>query len=433
MKRREFLINSALAGGALSLVPGSRLWGATDPDYDGPLYIMVDASGGWDPTSFCDPKMNVPGEWVINHWAENDETRMAGNIPYAPFAGNQKFFEKYYQHMLVINGIDAQTNAHSVGVIHNWSGRLSVGYPSLPALLAASYAPDMPIAWINNGGYPESANLIRFTRLEDPNLIQSVLNPTRVPWDGNHKPWIRDEEWAAMRAAQQASLNQLRTENNVLPWHKNHRDIYYDARENAVGLDAFASLIPSAEQLEPAEINGQWAPMRRQAQLALLAFKAGVAMTADVTHFEFDTHDDHDNRQATALGIVTDAVDYLWDTAEALGLADRLTVMIASDFGRTPHYNDDNGKDHWPIGSAIIMQKNAPWGNRVVGQTDEGHNALPINPQTLQVDEANGTIIYPRHVLTAFRGLAGIDMNPIAQRFQFFDNVEFDFFNPSLG
>ena len=236
-----------------------------------------------------------------------------------------------------------------------------------------------------------------------------------------------------MRAAQQASLEQLRTENNLLPWHKDHRDIYYDARENAVGLDAFANLIPSADQLEPAEINGQWAPMQRQAQLALLAFKAGVAMTADVTHFEFDTHDDHDNRQATALGIVTDAVDYLWDMAEALGLADRLTVMIASDFGRTPHYNDDNGKDHWPIGSAIVMQKNAPWGNRVVGQTDEGHNALPINPQTLQVDEANGTIIYPRHVLTAFRGLAGIDMNPISQRFQFFDNVEFDFFNPSLG
>jgi hypothetical protein len=106
--------------------------------------------------------------------------------------------------------------------------------------------------------------------------------------------------------------------------------------------------------------------------------------------------------------------------------------LIASDFGRTPHYNDDNGKDHWPIGSAIIMQKNAPWANRVVGHTDEGHNALPINPVTLQVDEANGTIIYPRHVLSAFRALAGIDMNPITRRFLFFDNVEFDFFNPSL-
>jgi hypothetical protein len=431
MKRRDLLINAGLAGAALSLVPGSRLWGATSPDYDGPLFVMVEANGGWDVTSFCDPKMNVPGERVINHWAENDETRMAGNIPYAPFAGNERFFEKYHRHMLVINGIDAQTNAHSAGVLHNWSGRLSIGYPSMPALLAAIYAPDMPISWINNGGYPETANLVRFTRLEDPRLIKSVLRPTQNPWDGSS--WIRDDDWAAMRGAQQARLDDLRRENDLLPWQKNHRDIYYQARQNAGGLEAFAELIPSEDQLEPDEINGQHAPMRRQAQLALLAFKAGVAMTADLTHFQFDTHDDHDNLQASALGIVTDAVDYLWETAELLGLADRLTVMIASDFSRTPHYNDDGGKDHWPIGSAIFMQKNAPWGNRVVGLTDEGHNALPINPATLQVDEANGTIIYPRHVLTAFRALAGIDMDPVTRRFQFFDNVEFDFFNPALG
>ena len=431
MKRRDFLWQAGLAGSAFSLAPGSLLWGSTNPDYQGPLYVMIEAGGGWDVTSFCDPKMNVGGEDVINHWAESDETRQVGNIRYAPFAENEAFFEKYYRHMLVINGIDAQTNAHSAGVIHNWSGRLSVGYPSMPALLSAIYAPDMPISWINNGGYPEAANLARSTRLEDPRLIKTVLNPTQVPWDG--APWINDEDWAAMRAAQQIRLERVRNESNQLPWQYHNRDLYYDARRNAAGLEAFAELIPPDDQLEPAEINGQWAPMRRQAQLALLAFKAGVAMTADLTHFDFDTHDNHDSRQSASLSVVTDAVDYLWETAEQLGLADRLVVFMASDFARTPHYNDTDGKDHWPIGSAIFMQKNAPWGNRVVGRTDEGHNALPINPTTLQVDESGGTLIYPKHVLTAFRKLAGIDMNPLTQRFQFFDNDEFDFFNAELN
>ena len=42
-----------------------------------------------------------------------------GDLFYAPFAGNVAFFEKYYQRMLVVNGVDAQTNSHTVGIVHN--------------------------------------------------------------------------------------------------------------------------------------------------------------------------------------------------------------------------------------------------------------------------------------------------------------------------
>ena len=91
-------------------------------DYRGKLFVFVQADGGWDPTSFCDPKANTPGEFVINHWAERHEIRQAGNIAYAPFARNEAFFEKYHRRMLVINGVDAQTNSHTVGIVHNWSG-----------------------------------------------------------------------------------------------------------------------------------------------------------------------------------------------------------------------------------------------------------------------------------------------------------------------
>ena len=61
--------------------------------YTGPLFITVAAGGGWDPTSFCDPKVNTPGEEIINHWADTSDVQQAGNIAYAPFAANQAFFE----------------------------------------------------------------------------------------------------------------------------------------------------------------------------------------------------------------------------------------------------------------------------------------------------------------------------------------------------
>ena len=94
MKRRSVLKGlAALAATA----PGLRLPLVHAADYGGKLFVFVQADGGWDPTSFCDPKANTPGERVINHWAERDEVRRAGNIPYAPFARNQAFFEKYHR------------------------------------------------------------------------------------------------------------------------------------------------------------------------------------------------------------------------------------------------------------------------------------------------------------------------------------------------
>ena len=150
MKRRTILksLVAAFAG-----VSAMRLPLANASDYRGKLFVFVQADGGWDPTSFCDPKANTLGERAINHWAEYDEIRQAGNIRYAPFGRNKAFFEKYYDRMLVINGVDAQTNSHTVGVVHNWSGRNSEGYPTTTALLAAYYAPAAAAPYLSFGGF----------------------------------------------------------------------------------------------------------------------------------------------------------------------------------------------------------------------------------------------------------------------------------------
>ena len=119
-----------LAGAAGILAPVPKIYGASADLYDGPLLVTLQVSGGWDVTSFCDPKTNVAGERDINNWANSADIQTAGNINYAPFAGNAAFFDAHYQDILIINGVDAQTNSHTTGVLHNWSGRNSEGYPS---------------------------------------------------------------------------------------------------------------------------------------------------------------------------------------------------------------------------------------------------------------------------------------------------------------
>ena len=423
MKRRTMLKTLMAAGAAAT---GFRLPLVHAADYRGKLFVFVQADGGWDPTSFCDPKANTPGEPVINHWAERDEVRQAGRIPYAPFARNQAFFEKYHRRMLVINGVDAQTNSHTVGVIHNWSGRNSEGYPTTTALLAAHYAPDLPVPYLSFGGFSATSNLVRFTRIDDAHLLREVARPATEMFSG--------EDWTEMEALRNATVKRLEMEPGMLPGDLRHRAYYRSAfaTEGFEGLKAYADAIPPEDQLERDEVydggRGFESTLRRQAQLTALAFKTGVAVSADLWLGGFDTHAYHDPDHEWLLGNLTDSVDYLWEYAEDHGVADRMVVVIGSDFGRTNFYNAAQGKDHWPIGSFIVMEKNQRWTGRAVGETDGLHFAQRINPSTLRRDDAGGTIIYPKHVHKALRRYLGIEHTPGAQRFPFNNTEDFAFF-----
>ncbi len=428
MKRRTFV--KGVLTPAVSAVSGFRLPLANASDYEGKLFVFVQAEGGWDPTSFCDPKTNTPGEKVINHWAENGEIRQAGNLSYAAFGNNAEFFDKYYDRMLVINGVDAQTNAHSVGIVHNWSGRVSEGYPSMTALLAAHHGPDLSLAYLSYGGYSDTANLTTYTRLNEPNRIRNIATPNLTVWD-NSLRYLNQSDWETLKTFRATNIERLAAAPQLLPRAVRNRRLYVAGLSSAAteGLKAYAALIPPEDELERKEEFGRLeSQLRRQAQLTILAFKAKVAVSADLWLGGFDTHANHDPDHNWLLGNLTDSVDYLWDLAETHEVADRLVVVMGSDFGRTNHYNVDAGKDHWPIGSFIVMEKNQSWTNRVVGETDALHFAHKVHPTTLQRDDANGTVIHPKHVHKALRRYFGIEDSLGAQKFPFHNTEDFAFF-----
>ena len=428
MKRRTFV--KGLLAPAAGAVAGFHLPLANGADYDGKLFVFVQADGGWDPTSFCDPKTNTPGEKIINHWAENGEIRQAGNLFYADFANNVAFFEKYYDRMLVINGVDAQTNSHSAGIVHNWSGRVSEGYPSMTALLAAHHGPSLSLAYLSFGGFSDTASLTTFTRLNDADLIRNIATPEITPWDSS-EPYLYQADWETLKLYRANKIERLAEGTQLLPRAGRNRRLYSAALspEATEGLKAYAALIPPDDELEQEEQFGELeSELRRQVQLTILAFKARVAVSADLYLGGFDTHGNHDPEHNWLLGNLTDSVDYLWELAEIHGVADRLVVVMGSDFGRTNHYNADAGKDHWPIGSFIVMEKNQPWTNRVVGETDALHFTYRIHPTTLQRDDASGTIIYPKHIHKALRRYLGIEDSLGAQRFPFHNTEDIAFF-----
>ncbi|MEC8544209.1 MAG: DUF1501 domain-containing protein, partial [SAR324 cluster bacterium] len=363
------------------------------------ILLTIAARGGWDVTSYCDPKENVKGEKKINYWANNDKIQRVGGISYAPIGNNDWFFQKYANRMLVINGIDAQTNSHDTGVVHSWTGRNTLGAPSITALFAAAKAPNLPMTYVGAGGFNSTAGLVPLSRINNTSQLKSLSNPNSVDWQS--EPIRSFSSMSRIRALRQKRLDRMMARDDLMGRDRTNLEAFNKAVEGQSLLKTVSGKIE----------NPSWdTTLRSRMDVALTAFQAGVSSAADVeADHDFDTHGNHDGRHHQALSDLNNDIDYLWTKAEELGIANRLTVVVSSDFGRTPHYNDQNGKDHWPIGSMIVMRKNASWTNRTVGMTDAGHNAMRVNPRSLQADNNNGTIIYPKHTHKALQGLLGIE------------------------
>ena len=421
MNRREFNKLLSLAGlSAIAPLPAAAQ-GITS-GYNGPFYITIAALGGWDVTSFCDPKMNIGGERTINNWADSESIAQVGNIPFAPVGSNQAFFERFYQDMLVINGIDTLTNSHDDGIRHTWSGRLGFGYPSFGSIVSASLAPDLPLSLVHSSGYSETSGITRFSRLQSPDIIENLVNDSIVENQGTYYSLYEEGEIDRIEQFQQQRLNRLMSNSEILPRQSKGLNNLFMANSSRDELQAFAQLLPEQFESDRTKLS---------AQLALLAYQSGLSVACQLGFSGFDTHQNHDSTHFDRLAELTDLVSYLYDTAEQGGFADRLVVTISSDFGRRPFYNNSGGKDHWNIGSAIFIQQGAAWGNRVVGATDETHNALSINPDSLAVDSGpSGVMLEPKHLQQAMRQLAGVDQGSVSQLFPL--NAEsVDIFNPA--
>lgn len=426
MKRRDFLKMTA----ATSLFASFPTLLKANNDYQGMLVVTVFARGGWDPTSFCDPKMNVAGERVINNWATTNSIQTVGNINYAPFADNDAFFRAHYQKMLVINGIDVKSNGHSTGTLNNMTGIMKDGYPSLAALFAASNKSQQLMPWLAGNSRPNSGKLLTPSTMASRSELERLkrLALTNRFRTGRTDVYLQDEELALIRQFRQTQGAARMNDQQQMPKQRRQYQNFLASTYSDGSFENFINLLETADTkgLNP---NNRFFG---QAASTMAAFAAGISLTADISVSGFDTHSNHDTRHATAMTNLTSTVDLLWYMAAQYNIADRLIVVIGSDFGRTNRYNNGDGKDHWSITSSIIMANNPPWGNRVVGSTDGAHFASNINFTNLQQDNAGGTTIEPKHVMAAMRSYLNIDSQPASLKFDLSAPSVPDFFNPAL-
>lgn len=411
MNRRDFLKLTSAAGltlGGATLLPRAWADDKAEPGggvgYTGPLLVMVQAVGGWEPTLLCDPKAN------LNNSYGDVDVKLAGSIAYAPLGVEaDAFFGDHHGHMTVINGVDTATNNHESGRRNMASGRLGAGYPNLAALVAGVESPESPMAFLTFGGYDRTQGVVAPVRDGNVNRLAELAFPERI--DAANPEGATYHSAAAqglIHAARQERADQLFAAQE-LPRYQHALDSLITARAGASDLKLLQEVLPAPEA--SADF--------RKCQLIMAAYKAGIAVSANLSMGGFDTHSNHDNDHRAAMNALLRVVNFLWAEAARQGVDDKLVVLLSSDFGRTPGYNGNAGKDHWSISSMIALGHGVP-GDRVVGLTSEGHIPIPLDPATLTQAaevEAEGVRIQPLHVHRAMRGLLGVTGSDLDRAF----------------
>jgi hypothetical protein len=377
MDRRKFLGLASFAGLSVASLdalarPGARRLPPLAETYRGPRFLTISARGGWDPTSLCDPKGAAgPGDRdaVNASFLARDIATTASGIRYAPLAEFRRFFEKHDRRLLVINGVEVGTLGHEDGARHVWSGRRTDDAPSFAALVAAIHGGAREAGFLSFGGYEETGGMVARTRGAD----------ARTPARAENFDRVEPRADAIRFGGPLGTIHASRT-----------------------GADELRAL----QRRLPALDDGP-NPLIRQVQVALAAFRAGVSVAANLELDGFDTHVDHDAEHVPLLAQLLAAVDFAGEEAERQGVADELVIVVSSEFGRTSRYNALRGKDHGPVTSVLALGKGLT-GGRVVGATNERHEALAVDPTTLAVREG-GVRIEPKHVHQELRRLAGIE------------------------
>jgi uncharacterized protein (DUF1501 family) len=235
--------------------------------------------------------------------------------------------------------------------------------------------------------------------------LQKIANADAI--DGNARSPYHDD-FALVRIEQALrEQRESRASQLLLPRQERAENMLYAAQVNSKAMQRITPYIPAKIPKER---------LAQQAEIALASFKAGVCVSANLSIGQFDSHANNDKDQMKLLPEFLAGIAYLLRRAEELNIRQQLVVVMQSEMGRTPTYNQGNGKDHWSIGSIMFLGPGIK-GNRVIGATDEKQFHVPLNPRTLACDKDKGVRIRPEHIHEALRQFAGIENHALSKKF----------------
>jgi len=230
--------------------------------------------------------------------------------------------------------------------------------------------------------------------------LVSLVSPTFVSVARGTAPDARDADREARVRAWLAEELEARGEAD---------STYADGLARLPALEAFA------EEFEAVDLAAEAGRQAVAARLLGSGASRTVLMQGAAAHLaQWDSHQMNALNQDASFENLFTNLGTLMDTLAATPgptgamLSDTTDLLVLSEMGRQPVLNGDQGKDHWPITTAMLVSPNGQ-GGRVVGGTDDQLAPRLVDLASGELSESGRVITCGSVVATM---VAGYDLDP---------------------
>jgi hypothetical protein len=404
--RRALLraIASTAAVGALgSLGAVSRQARAATADRK---FLFFFAGGGWDATPL-DPKFGEDGFSPVGGTDMDPLTYRdaIGNLSWSggPDRENMSvFFRRWGARACIVRGVNVHSAGHESGMKWMMTGSSASSIPDWPTVLAARGQVEYPMPHLVFSGPSYPGNLGAAVVRGGGGTLLRLIDGSLVTMPDDPAPRIAPPSDSMLDALVYARAARFAEDHDGFAARR--AEHYLGNLERTMELEG--------RRFE-AGLDDVGRGLLDQALMASEVMRLGLSRCAIIgIPGGWDTHGGNQavGRQLDSFfGALDQLMEHLAVTPgnATPWLIDEVTVVCTSELGRTPRFNGSMGRDHWPYTSMLLLGSGVR-GNAVVGETDEGFLANPVDFATGRAS-AGGDVIGTEHVGTALLKLGGLD------------------------
>jgi uncharacterized protein (DUF1501 family) len=411
-------------------------------------FIFVYFQGGWDQLLAFDPKdpaVFTPDRVAETHIMPGYERFTDATFPTMPVRPAQRSgsapsnilfgpaigrLADHYDLMCVVRGINMTTVAHEVGYRYFLTGKPPVGSSprgsSVATEIVGQMSPAVPIPSIAysiesyNEKYPGAANALKVANSRD---LLLTLAPSPIALDSQI-----EQQLLTFRDQQPVSCeSQLYDSRGLVSSYTSSqaqvKDALQSRLDNNFRFERPENAAVRAQYGLPS--SGPYDSAAGRAALAATAIKQGISQCVTITiQGNLDTHFGTQTTHATNLRLGFNALGDLFtdlrNSPHPAGgsFMDHTTIMVFSEFARTPLINTAGGRDHHITGSCLLAGAGVKH-NMVIGASGDIDMAPGrIDFNTGATSALTGLNIFPDNVIatvlaSANLSTANLRMGPI--------------------
>jgi uncharacterized protein (DUF1501 family) len=352
--------------------------------------VMVMAQGGWDTTWALDPKVQSAKVDV-----PVGASQQFGNLDVFTDASRPNvtaFFNAYAPQTAIVRGISVASVAHVECVKRMATGTRESTSPDACAIVGHDNGNELPLPYLIlgdtafTGSYAVSAGRVGAT-----NQIIALLDPAQqYQTPGNAAFSTTGAEDQILAAYANASADRMRATRGATGYNRRRVNDFVEAIDRGKKLQGVR---------EGFGTRGRALSIDSQVDLALDAMEQGMSQAVMLnTRLGWDTHDTITDQagfhEITFAGLtrLMDGLSTRAGTTAGSKMIDDTVVVCFSEFSRTPKLNSQNGKDHWPVTSAMVMGAGI-LGGRAYGESTDAMEAQPVSFTTGAPDPAGVTLM----------------------------------------